>query len=742
MKKIIMSILLIGLLGGVSLWMYSQIGNSEIVTCDGEDIPCTFSEVSEETFEKSVETMLSAQDMADQGNDVSEIIAYIDEQEELIDLQVGPEAIVFQAVGGPMLVVEAESGDYNGETEIENIEITLKGKESMNVAYAQEANEVDVTAADEGKEQRETKQALVLSPYAWDFPNDDAPVVRDILESNRNYSGNVTYKSNSYDGQNNIGILDYVGWDQYEVVHLSTHGILACRPAKDGEIEIVSGGNSSLCKSLIDTGYKFKSEKDYEQAKAKWKGIPGVAMSKSTLYLSSTFFGISASSPLENTVVSFSACEMGIQTDMPNMISGNMVSGDFFYWTKTVNDSDAQAAFKKLYEDSVIKGMDVSTAYELMPGSLKNGLPSSIDVRFKDENGVISSSSIETTTDFKHISVKSPQHVIETITMIDPVDGKVVADGTQFEFIGETGDNTPDRMNIKFRLNGYTQDEVNTKGITLSFGLDGKKYIDKVNPISEAKSNPKVKIENGDHDKEFFVEVTDLEVRPIKDNDALFFEAYMDFDAGNFGYHSAQIVTNLPDVRAYTTDGKLEAIYDNDSDSLKITSQGETAYMDENYTYAFVPGEGWTGVDIGNITGGFGGAMQGLPSTPSGLKMSESAKNSGVYKYPVVDISVKAQKAGMKQAGYPESEVQCKGQKCSKFTVNSPEGSGYIVFDASGKVHEFHIEGISIFYEYDDYTVTIPEAEIVTVPSIPNMGGMDMGGFDPGSIDFSQIPNF
>lgn len=742
MKKIIVSILAIGVLAGTGVWLYSQIGGGLEVDCNGSDRPCNLSEVNDETFEQSIQTMLSAQDMADEGKDVGDIISYIDETEDLVELKVGPEAIIFQSKGGPMLVVEADSSDYTGETEMENVEITLKGKDLIETTYAQEANKVDVTAADEGKEQRETKQALVLSPYAWDFANDDGPVVRDILQSNRNFEGNVTYKENSYEGQNNIGILDFVGWDQYEVVHLSTHGILACRPAKDGEIEIVSGGNSNLCKSLIDTGYKFKDEKAYEEAKSKWKGIPGVAMSKSTLYLSSTFFGVSASSPLENTVVSFSACEMGIQTDMPNMISGNMVSGDFFYWTKTVNDSDALAAFKKLYEDSVVKGIDISTAYNLMPDSLKTGLPSSMDTTFKDENGTIVKSSFETTTDFKHVSVQSPQHVVETVTMIDPVTDVIVDDGAVFEFIGETGDNTPDKMNITFRLNGYSQDEINQKGITLSFGLDGKNYIDKVNPIAEAASNPKVKIENGEHEKEFFVEVTDLEVRPIKDNDAIFFEAYMNFDAGKFGYHSAQIVTSLPDVRAYTLDGSLEAIYDNESDALKISSQGEIAYMDQQYTYANVPGEGWTGVDLANVTGGFGGAMSGLPKTPSGLALSDNAKNTGIYRYPIVDISVKAQKSGMEKAGYPMSEVKCNNQNCSKFTVNSAEGSGYIVFDASGRLYEFNIEGISIFYEYGDYTVTIPDAEIVVVPSIPNMGGMDMGGFDPGSFDMSQMPSF
>ena len=750
-KKIVVSLLSVGLVAGIGVYLYTNNAQNSETRCGSSDTPCVLEDVNEDKFDEGIGLMLEAQTMIDEGSELSEVIDYIYTENEIAELHVGDEGIIFQPVGGPLLIVEAEQNEYSGQTEI--METDLNSKQTFNfqmteTALAQsEDTDKSVTGSDEGKEQREQKQALILAPYEWEFgSNDDGPLVRDILESNRNFAGNVEYKSNTTDGANNVTILDFVGWDEYEVVHISTHGILACRQAKDGEVEIVSGGDSSLCRTVLDTGFKFKNEAAYKEAYNKWKGIPGVGISKTKLFLSSDFFAISAGSKLKNTVVSFSACEMGIQSDMQSAISSMIEDGDFFYWTKTVNSGDAINAFRHLYTESVVKGININSVYEEMPGSLKTGLPSSFDVRFKDRDGSWSSQEIETTTDLIHVKVGEGQHVPEIITMINPETEERLGGGVIYDFVGQYGDGEPEKMNIDFELQGYSLGGLSENGITLSFDVNGENFINKIDIESEAASNPKIELGDGSHEKSVKVTITNLEIMPLQKNKSVLFEAYMNFENGAYSYHSEKVLTSVPDVRAYTNDGRLEAIYDNDTKSLRIEAEGNIAYMDENYSYAEVPGDGWYGTDLG-VNGAAGMGNFGVPDLGNGLDFGSSASgSSAIYKFPVVDLSVKAQQAGFEASPYASEgqEIECDGGKCTRYNVNSPDGNGYVVFDINGRLKEFSTEGTSILYEYGDYSVNVPAATIINVPNLGggfgNMGGMpDMSGIPDIPVN---IPNF
>ncbi len=71
------------------------------------------------------------------------------------------------------------------------------------------------------------KHALILSPWAFQFnPNDSAPVVNTILNGVRDYQeGSVIFKANNTDLiQDTMLISDYTGWEDKDIIFLSSHG--------------------------------------------------------------------------------------------------------------------------------------------------------------------------------------------------------------------------------------------------------------------------------------------------------------------------------------------------------------------------------------------------------------------------------------------------------------------------------------------------------------------------------------
>ena len=72
------------------------------------------------------------------------------------------------------------------------------------------------------------KHALVLSPWEYEFaPNDSAPMVRDFLNTIRDYQeGSVVYKNNaSHVLTHSMKVSDWTtGWDDKDIIFISTHG--------------------------------------------------------------------------------------------------------------------------------------------------------------------------------------------------------------------------------------------------------------------------------------------------------------------------------------------------------------------------------------------------------------------------------------------------------------------------------------------------------------------------------------
>ena len=75
----------------------------------------------------------------------------------------------------------------------------------------------------------EQKRALVLSPFKYFFKGfDDGAPVAQLLENTRGYGGNVTYLENATKTAATVGIEQFAGWENYDVIHVTGHGAQVC----------------------------------------------------------------------------------------------------------------------------------------------------------------------------------------------------------------------------------------------------------------------------------------------------------------------------------------------------------------------------------------------------------------------------------------------------------------------------------------------------------------------------------
>lgn len=744
MKKFFyFALLLLIIVAGASFFIDDT--KNENAGCGDVAKPCSLDEIEDILVEQSFEIADRVQEMANQSLEISGIVAEL-EKEDLEELYTGPEAVFFRLKNGPLMVIEAEEksalSDEEVALEVQEVEIENKFELGTKgyVAKAQSSEEINVTANQKGDPAREEKSALVLAPNLWDFgSDDDGPIVKDILERNRNFEGNITYLSNPTKGANNVKLTDFIGWSKYDVVHLSTHGLVACKKATEGEIEIITAGESNLCKTLIDTGFKFKNKKEWKKAKDTVGRIPGVALSRTTMYLTPDFFTLMFGSELENTIITFSACEIGRRSDMVGAMSSIIENGHFMYWTNSVNADDASAVTKELYGNLVDKGMNAMKAYEEIDDSLKKGKESEFDITFTDKDGKSIDAEIETTTDFEIVSKGQNLHAIENLTMMDNKTGKELRSGEVFDFVGTYGDGKNEKMTIEIELEGYSNAEIESKGMTISFLVNGETFVSKETILPDTNKNDFIEIEPGKDDTSIIVRLVDFEIMDLEEDQAVEFKAKLNFNEENFAVQTLSVLTSLPDVKAVEKTTGLTITYDADTDAAQISAEGETMFLDRaGFTY--VNADGWKKINfvqMGSLGTRVAGSQESLKKiAPKLEEYNIEVDRDGPLFYPIIDIAAKAQLAGLGQnPAAKKSEIKCNNQDCTKFVISEGGSTGTVIFDASGRLVEFGAEGVVFNYTYGDYDVNLPSAQELVVPKLPAIPNVP-------NIPFNAIPGF
>ena len=721
------------------------IGLLTFCSCeDKKDSPIKDIMISEkltkEVLGKSLKLMKQGQQLADEGESINEILRILPDN---AIVQTNEEAILFFIDGSVPMIInlykEASSQEITKGGSRNKTRIALKPEITLPLISGfllQEENELDVVASKRGEEKREEKKALILAPYLADFGNfDDGHAAVEYLQKNKNYKDRIDHITN------NISLKDYTMFSNYDLVHLSTHGLRFCDSetfAPGVEIEITYGGDSEFCKTIIDTGIKHNFENiedtiDFYLSPENVDYVGNIIHHEEVFYLKSSFFEEFYGAGLTDKIWIFSACELGQRSDLRYVMENMLTDSHFFYWSNEVKPEDAFGAYKKFYENLVKEGLDAKRAYEKIPMNLRSNLAST----FND--------SIATTTELVHQQKGEPRHGIEVIEMKHPEKkNKTIEEGDFYPLVGDFGDGDEEALTLKVELKGYMRSEFEVKQMTLSLKVDEETVLSR-KPFLPDEENDEIEVEDlEDHDYGVEVTITDIAIPDVGEKERITLKAYLYFDDEHFSIHEEEVLIIADGIKTTVRgEGNTTILtYSEKTRAMRIESSGSSTptFMDEEGAlYNFDNNSGWIRMNLGGLMGtSMGGIMQGntenlnnlLEGGYIGQNDYEEATStatfgekfnmgSGNLFFPMVEWGIRFRASAFERnTNFKKQLVDCgKPAPCKKFVgVAGQEKGTQATFEPGGRLIKLRYQGKTIDYEYGDFQVQLPEAQEFKLP--------------------------
>lgn len=672
--------------------------------------------ITKEAIAKSWNLLQQGQQMAEQGKSIAEILKILPDSTLV---QTNANTLLFHIKGSVPMLVELPNNNSKNKKKYKgggSRAIPLNMRSSYLTAtytstlFNEGSENVNILAYEKGEDKRQQKKALILSPFINDFGNyDDGILAKKKLEKNKNYNGNVVFKSK------NLTLKDFQNFGDYDLVHISTHGIRFCDPVSfaNGGIEIVSGGDSNYCRTLIDTGIKHGLDTDVEintflSENPELRNL--IVIADEQISLRSSFFDYYYSNKdLSDKIWVFSACELGQRSDLATSINNILSNSHFFYWLNTVDAEDAIKTFDVFYKNLITEGLDAQKSFEEIPDNLRNNLPS----EYND--------SIETSTELIHLQTGSSRHGIEIIEMWHPEDKKPITQDVFYPVVGDFGDGVDETLTLKLQLKGYTKAEFEAQQMTISLKVDDNIVLSKQSFLPSSESTIEVK----DLEKhKYGVEVTinDIPIPDVGEKTKITLTTYLHLNEENFSVHKERVTIKSDGVKATMTGSgnTMVLTFDDKRRAQKIESaqMPSDAYTDDSgYMYISTPKQGWVKMHVGKFMGN-AMPMAPIPTNPALNKMvSSSGTNSGIF-FPITQWGLQFRKVAFENnTNFKKQLVNCdKAEKCTKFIGIAGQESGVTaLFSPGGRLKELNFNGVKITYEYGDYTVILPEAKEISL---------------------------
>lgn len=559
----------------------------------------------------------------------------------------------------------------------------------------------NVAGAQRGDEGREQKKALILSPYKWDFgENDDSKVPVEMLKKHRNYQGRITYKENATKTSGNITIDDYLSLDQYDFIFIGSHGSRECQ-IRDGEVEIVTEGNSNMCLTVINTGIHFK-EKDKAKVRKAMdaRGIEGLAYSKTEIYLKPEFFSANFKD-LSFKIIVFSACETDQHNSLRLAMQGAMNNGQAFLWSNVVYTDDAGNAYRYLLKRMIEYGETATLAYQQMPGNLKDHLKSFFQMM--DENN--QSFEVETTTSLEMVEKGDAMHLIEPVTFLNEKSHEPISNGDIYAFEGIFDDDKNEKASFILELLGYTVDEL--KEMSVSIKVDHKIVVDYKSIVA----TKDMEIKPGKNEKTTIVTIKDVDLqKDLKKNKQVKLEVLFHLSESNYGYQKVMVATENSDMRIEMQgDGERTTMYyDADNEGMKMVypKENQTMYGDvQGYYYVHSKEEGWMKTKMKSIMRTLNRA---IPIDPSFLA-SIPDKGTFLHKIPYFAAEITISKLeSMPDARKISSPTDEKTVFVARNTT--------LTFDKLKRLESIKQGSAFIQYYYEPQEIKFPQAKTINLP--------------------------
>jgi hypothetical protein len=248
-----------------------------------------------------------------------------------------------------------------------------------------------------------------------------------------------------------VGLESFMAWDEYQVIHISTHGKRICT-ATGCRATIAVG----TLQSLLPSGPGTKEEKLKTLVQPGLSWAKGEETDDEFLVLNADFFRDKYKGGLDNTLVFLNACQsFGPQaTDLVDAIRGS--TSMVFGWTERVFVKDATAAAVALYDALSDGGYPAKVALDKI-GELRVGSPPSdqpspeLRLSQRSEGGDL--------------------RIREVVTLLNPGSGEVLSAADLVPIQGTQGDGTPDAAPFLVRVDGVKPELA--AGMMVHVAIDG-----------------------------------------------------------------------------------------------------------------------------------------------------------------------------------------------------------------------------------------------------------------------------
>ena len=395
--------------------------------CTTQGYPCSLADVPADVLERSDALGDEAAKRVDTGVSMPEVEAWLRAQPEVVGVEADDDAVRFRLEGGRPVWVLGERALPDRATSQDLAAVDIA--ETNSALWRGGDPRAELASITGGEAVQRT--ALVLAPMLWDFGDtDDGAPVADILEQTRGYESGVTYRSNASQASTDVGIDDFRGWRDFDVVHVSSHGTRLCKVAP--------------CRAIIIATLYTGALADLPE-----RGQPGVEIVKSAkgrrtfLGLAADFFREEYPGGLDDTLVFFNACETygagspaDRATDLGDAIRGS--TSVFLGWSETVDSENATLASVALFQGLSQRGLTIGDAYEEI-GELK------VDQHPDGKHGLLGVSERQAGGDLR---------IRDVVSLRAPASGAMLNGGESLSIDGQIGDGQPDAAPYRVQVEG------------------------------------------------------------------------------------------------------------------------------------------------------------------------------------------------------------------------------------------------------------------------------------------------
>lgn len=389
--------------------------------------PCSLAETPLAILQRSEALSDQASAMLAGGTPMADVLSFLRGQPDVVDAVASDWALRFRVEGGRdawILKREALAIGAQGDPD------------AQKVAKSAAASAADKPAVRTqhvvGDDDPDIKTALVLSPFKYEFgTTDDGAPVAAILEGTRGYAGNVTYMENPTKTAGQVGISQFFGWEEFDVVHISSHGGTVC--------------DQTRCSAIILTGDLYSTAEDLLLITEAGVTTARVAGDDTRQFaLSDDFFLAQYPNGLPNTLVFFNGCQTyGQDSGLGDAFIRN--GGVFVGWSDIVQSDAALTAATAFYRKMSDHGVTAYQAWDELD---------SLSINSHVFEGIPREAILLVNRDGDR-----DLRLREVVRLEDPVNGGVLVDGATITVEGRANDGIVDNIPYTVFVEGIREDQ-------------------------------------------------------------------------------------------------------------------------------------------------------------------------------------------------------------------------------------------------------------------------------------------